>query len=133
MQYWSHSPRAEDRLNAAAGSTTLCSAVKQTGTEQKEAAVLAICSAANVLSELNLKWFSVVEQGLHSTLSASSYCMSIKICNDGSQRLTFSPSVVRTDKALGTSKAVFCFFTLWMQETGITTCKTNTDTEKVRL
>lgn len=40
--------------------------------------------------------------------------------------------MVRIDKALGTSKAVFCFFTLLMQETGTTTCK-NTHKEKVRL
>lgn len=41
--------------------------------------------------------------------------------------------MVRIDKALGTSKAVFCFFTLWMQATGITNCKsTQSQTEKVR-
>ena len=39
------------------------------------------------------------------------------------EKPTFSPSVVRMDKALGTSKAVFCFFTMWMQETGITSCR----------
>lgn len=49
------------------------------------------------------------------------------------EKLTLSPSVVRIDKALGTSRAVFCFFTMWMQETGITTCKSERQqTENVR-
>lgn len=43
---------------------------------------------------------------------------------------TLSPSVVRIDKAFGTSKAVFCFFTIWMLETGITTCGRTEDVRK---
>lgn len=29
------------------------------------------------------------------------------------------------DKALGTSSAVFCFFTMWMRQSGITSCRGN--------
>lgn len=39
----------------------------------------------------------------------------------GNAKLTLSPFEVRTDKALGTSRAVFCFFTMWMKQSGMTT------------
>lgn len=46
---------------------------------------------------------------------------SVWYCGAEGEELTLSPAEVRIDMALGTSKAVFCFFTKWMQETGITT------------
>lgn len=43
----------------------------------------------------------------------------------GNAKLTLSPLEVRRDKALGTSSAVFCFFTMRIKHSGITTCGGN--------
>lgn len=40
-------------------------------------------------------------------------------------RLTFSPRLLRMDRAFGTSSAVFCFFRTVILDTGITTCITH--------
>ena len=66
--------------------------------------------------------FNVVEQSFQ--LNGFIRCFVRRLCE--AEKLTLSPSVVRIDKALGTSKAVFCFFTMWMQETGITTWQEQT-------
>lgn len=50
----------------------------------------------------------------------------------GNAKLTLSPFEVRTDKALGTSRAVFCFFTMWMKPSGMTTCRADGKTGQVK-